>query len=223
MPLPRLFALFLLASWGIAQTPVKEARYLPCRVDTLTTLIFPKATKVVNAASTNEGVLVEFNSGDRIVQVKSKAASEGSRLVVTTAEGSTYTYEIHHEILNGKDCGAINFSVWPLTDDQIMKSFEPEIIAAINSAPVKQYNIHYSKRKPSFSIQPTVGFDGKRSAFQVESLLNAAVMIYTGTKSEHLPTQTVPLKFNPKVWVSDRVSEHWFVRHEDEWATIDVQ
>ena len=142
--------------------------------------------------------------------------------MVTTAEGSTYTYEVNHEVLAGRDCGAINFSVWPLTDDQIEKRFEPEIIEAIAAAPVKQYKVTYSSKKPTFSVKPTVGFDGMRSAFVVDSLLNAAVMINSGTRADHVPTQTVPLKFNRKVWDSDRVSNHWFIRHEDEWATIDV-
>lgn len=213
--------------WGLMrytdteQLPI-ATRYLPCRVDASTTLIFPSATKIANVVASSDAVQVAYKPGDSTMQVISKASGDGSRLTITTADGSTYYYDIHHEILNGNDGGAINYSVWPLNDEQIKKVFEAEILEAIRRAPAKRYKISYSSRKPKFSVQPTVGFDGKRTAFLVESPLNAAVLVYAGTKESHMPAQTVPLKFNSEIWISDRVSDHWFIRHEDEWVTIDV-
>lgn len=214
--------------WGLMRYADREqlpiaTRDLPCRVDVPTTLIFPSAIKIASVVANSDAVQVAYKPGESTMQVVSKASGEGSRLTITTADSSTYYYEIHHEILNGKDCGAINYSVWPLNDAQIKTAFEGELLQAIAATPVKHYKITYSSQKPTFRVKPTVGFDGRRSAFEVEDIVNAAVMVYAGTKDDHVPTQTVPLKFNSKIWISDRVADHWFIRHEDEWATIDVQ
>lgn len=214
--------------WGlmrytdIEQMPI-ATRDLPCRVDSPTTLIFPSAIKIASVVANSDAVQAAYKPGESTMQVVSKVSGEGTRLTITTADGSTYYYGIRHEILNGKDCGAINYSVWPLNDAQIKTAFESELLHAIAAAPVKHYKITYSSRKPTFRVKPTVGFDGRRSAFEVEDIVNAAVMVYTGTRDNHMPTQTVPLKFNSKVWISDRVADHWFIRHEDEWVMIDVQ
>jgi hypothetical protein len=206
----------------VKNSVVVDVRYLPCRVDAPTTLIFPSATKIISAVASSDAIQVTFKAGESTMQVVSKANGEGSRVVITTSEGSVYTYEVHHEILNGTDCGAINYSVWPLDDERIKKVFEAEILKAIRTAPTKRYKISYSSKNPKFSVQPTVGFDGKRTAFLVKSPLNVAVLVYAGTKENHMPVQTVPLKFNSDIWISDRVSDHWFIRHEDEWVTIDA-
>lgn len=223
MSLRTLSVLVLTASAAIAQTSVKDARYLPCRVDAPTNLIFPSSTRITSAVASSDAVQVSFKAGESTMQVVAKAQGEGARLVITTTEGSTYTYQVRHEVLNGADCGAINYSVWPLNDDQIKTAFEGELLQAIAAAPVKHYKIAYSSREPGFSVKPAVGFDGMRSAFVVEDVVNAAVMVYAGTKDDHVPAQTVPLKFERKVWLADRVANHWFIRHEEEWATIDVQ
>ena len=214
--------------WGLMRFTDLEhlpiaTRYLPCRVDATTTLIFPSTIKITKATASSDAVKVIYQVGESSMQVVSTVKGEGSRLTIDTADGSTYYYDVHHELLNGKDSGAINFSVWPFTDEQIKIAFERELLQAINAAPTRLYKITYSSRKPNFHIKPAVGFDGKRSAFEVEGTINNAIVVYAGTKEDHLLTQTVPLKFNSKIWISDRVNDHWFIRHEEEWVTIDVQ
>jgi hypothetical protein len=161
-----LAALVLTASVAMVQapipTPIKDARYLPCRVDAPTNLIFPSTTKITSAVSNNDAVQVAFKAGESMMQVTAKPAADGSRLVIKAADGSTYTYtytyEINHEVPNGEDCGAINFSVWPLNDDQIKTDFEGELLQTIAAAPVKHYTVTYSSRKPTFTAKPIVGF-----------------------------------------------------------------